>query len=220
MASLTASPSIDSERLAALAAKGDSGALGQLYEHWSDKVYRWVLVRANGVHQFTEDVCSDVWLKVARSIRAYTRRDGTSGFSGWLFDIARSCVVDSARAMTRRRREVPTGDMLAQPHAVADGPGDLDTELAGPLADALTKINPRRAQVISLRFYVGMSIEETASHLGTNPGVIRSLQCRALKDLKQHLGTVLVAESQSPDVQPLSQQGSTKKNQNQRGVPA
>jgi RNA polymerase sigma-70 factor, ECF subfamily len=212
MAPLSTTTTVDSEQLASLAAKGSTDALTELYEHWSDKVYRWVLTKIGGIHHTAEDVCQDVWLRVARYIRSYTHTAGTTGFTGWLFQIARNCIADTTRAATRRR-EVITADMLSNPHAIVEGPGALDTQFSGQLAEALTKINARRAQVINLRFFAGLTVEETAAALDVKAGVVRSLQCRALKDLRAHLGTLPV-----PDAEPTHVRSMRRTHTNQREV--
>jgi len=189
-----AASTIDTESLAAKAAGGDRGALAALYEHWADPIYRWVLSKTGGVHHTTEDVCQDVWLKAARGIRRYTMVEGSGGFVGWLFTIARRCILDASRAAARRR-EVLTADMLADSDTITTpGPVDLDTPLSGPLAAAIAALPARRSQVVTLRFFVGLSVEEAATVLGTTPGGIRSLQCRALADIRDHMRLRLIAD--------------------------
>ena len=213
MASPCMTSTVDSEALAALAAQGHADALGELYEHYSDKLYRWVLAKIGGVHHVAEDVCQDTWLRVARNIRGYEPTPGTTGFSGWLFRIAYNLIADTGRALSKRR-ETLTEDMLTVPHAITEGPGGLDTPLAGPLAEALRKINQRRAQVVVLRFFSGLTVDETADVLGVKPGVVRTLQSRALKDLKHHLGDLLVADSETNRVRPLRGRADTKRGVN------
>lgn len=193
MASTGIAPS--SELLAARAADGDTTALSSLYEHWSDKVYRWVLVKTNGMHHPAEDICQDVWLRVARGIRTFTVDKG-AGFAQWLFTIARTCVIDAFRR-AGRRPEVPTADMLTAPSVVVDGPDADETGLSSEVAEALAKLNGRRARVITLRYFVGLSIEETADALDMTPGAVRSAQCRALKDLRKHLGNVVAMDPET-----------------------
>lgn len=195
---------IDTEDLAARAACGDHGALAGLYEHWADPIYRWVLSKTGGVHHTTEDVCQDVWLKAARGIRRYTMVEGSGGFVGWLFTIARRCILDASRAAARRR-EVLTADMLADSDTITTPGiiGDLDTPLSGPLAAAIAALPARRSQVVTLRFFVGLSVEEAATVLGTTPGGIRSLQCRALADIRDHMGLRLIADD-SPTARTVS----------------
>lgn len=88
----------------------------------------------------------------------------------------RRVLVDTARTRTAAKRGGGA--------APAAGTSALD-ELASPdttrsadicaLDDALTdlaKVDPRRAQVVELRFFGGLSVEETAEALGVSPQTV------------------------------------------------
>ena len=190
-----------SDLLAERASRGDSGALAELYDHWSDRVYRFVLVRTGGMHDPAEDICQDVWLRVARSIRTFAIKKAT-GFAGWLFTIAGRCVTDSYRR-SARRPEIPTADLLTAPQTLA-GPGADETGLSAELHEALTNLHPRRARVLTLRYFVGLTVEETADALDCTPAAVRSAQCRAIRDMKKHLGAIPLSDGSSPTLMPLA----------------
>jgi DNA-directed RNA polymerase specialized sigma24 family protein len=67
---------------------------------------------------------------------------------------------------------------------VASGRANVDAATAGPLA-ALTD---RQREVLRLRVVVGLSVEATASVLGTTPELVRVTQHRALNRLRRALG--------------------------------
>lgn len=180
------------ERLAVAAAGGCSDALGALYERYVDPVYRYVHVRTRD-HAKTEDICSEVWVKVVRGIRGYQQRAG--GFPAWLFTIARTTSADHYRAADRRP-ETPTADMLHFYCPSMDvGPEEatLRTEVAEQLAKALRKLSKPQAQCLTLRFFHGLSIAETASVMGTTIGAVKQQQLRAMR----HLAAVLPEEIRS-----------------------
>jgi RNA polymerase sigma factor (TIGR02999 family) len=85
----------------------------------------------------------------------------------------RQIVVDHARrrgARKRARRQSVTLDEnLPAPNSAS--PDDIlgvDEALA-----RLEVISPRAAQVVELRYYAGLSIEETAQTLGTSPATVK-----------------------------------------------
>jgi RNA polymerase sigma factor (TIGR02999 family) len=88
----------------------------------------------------------------------------------------RRVLVDAARARAAEKRG---GDMERADHGASGV--DLD-EIPAPetdralevcaldeLLDALARIDPRRAKVIELRFFGGLSVEETAEFLQISP---------------------------------------------------
>lgn len=170
------------EKLAAAAAAGDSDAMGQLYEQYVDAIYRYVHAKTRD-HATTEDVCSDVWLRVVRAIPAYTPTG--KGFPSWLFTIARNTTMDSFRSHVRRP-STPSGDMLhLDSPAIEVGPEEaaLRHEAANQIAAALRDMPARQAQTITLRFFDGLSVAEVASVTGTSVAAVKSAQHRGLKVL-------------------------------------
>lgn len=182
--SIAASSSND---LALAAAAGDRDALAALYEHWSDRVYRWVLLSTRGGHHPAEDICSDVWLKVARSIRNFKITKAGGGFAAWLRTVVRSCVMDAYRR-AGRRPEVPTGSMLSIPDVLTYDQDPTELELSQEVVDALRAMPARRREVVLLRHFAGLSAEEVASALGMTENAVRSSLCRGRRDLRKALG--------------------------------
>lgn len=168
------------EPVAVAAAAGDKDALGQLYERYSDDVYRWVLVRV-GNHHAAEDVTAQVWMKVARSMRTY--QSTGHGFPAWLFTIAANTIRSVYRAPIR---EIPTESMLAldQP-AGTTGPEEaaLAEESRRIVAAALSKLSKRDAECVTLRFFHRLSVEDTASKMGLTISNVKVIQHRAIRKL-------------------------------------
>lgn len=53
-----------------------------------------------------------------------------------------------------------------------------------PLADLLRSIGPRQRAVVVLRYYLDLSVEETADILGVSTGTVKSQAARALEQLR------------------------------------
>lgn len=93
-------------------------------------------------------------------------------------NVMRRVLVDVARARIAKKRR---GGAERADHSTAF---DLDRLPAGgsdpaqtlcELDDALTtlaRLDPRRAQVVELRFFGGLTVEETAQALGTSPQTV------------------------------------------------
>lgn len=170
------------EELAAAAAAGSLDALGLLYERYADLSYRFIVVRVQD-QALAEDIASELWMKVARAIGGY--QTAGKGFPAWLLTIASRLIIDHFRKPVRKR-ETPTADMLALDTAAAgDGPEEaaLRSETAAAVAAALEKLPARQRECLVLRFFVGLSIAETAQAMSRTEGSVKVLQHRSLRKL-------------------------------------
>lgn len=107
------------------------------------------------------------WRKVAAADNpdAYSRRI-----------LARAWADECRRSW---RRELPSDDL-------PDGalPADHRIEDQRSLAELLDALGPRQRAVVVLRFYLGMSVEDTAEALGISSGTVKSQSARALTTLR------------------------------------
>lgn len=182
-------PDADTERLAQAAAGGSEEALAELYERYVDLSFRFVGVRV-GDRATAEDITSELWIRVAQTIDRYTTVGG--GFPAWLLTIATRLIADHYRRPAIRR-ESPTADMLAlDSAALVDGPeaAVLSADRARLIARAVEQLSPRQRECVTLRFFVGLSIAETAAAMKRTHGSVKVLQHRALRKL----GAVLARE--------------------------
>ena len=133
-----------------------------------------------------EDVASEVWLDVSRSLHRFT--GSQDGFRGWLFTIARRRGVDARRA--RGRRPSVTHLDAARALATADpGPVEL-AELAWSSSEALALIATLpadQAEIVSLRILAGLDVATVASMVNKSPGAVRVAAHRALRTLATRL---------------------------------
>ncbi|MEQ7008413.1 RNA polymerase sigma factor [Actinopolymorpha sp. B17G11] len=174
------------EQLAAEAAEGSGEALGHLYDIHADKVFRLAFSKT-GDHAAADDIAGDVWLRVTRNIASYERIG--AGFSAWLCRIASRIIADHWRR-TSRRRENLTGDMMALGQvAPGDGPEEAArrAEVARDAANLLRHLPDRQREVLVLRFWVGLSVAETAAYLSKSPGAVKQLAFRGLRTLREVL---------------------------------
>lgn len=184
-----AEPDINAEveALAAAAAHGDEAAMGELFERYVDAIYRYVHVRTRGNHADTEDVCSQVWIRVVRAMPDYT--PSGNGFPAWLYTIARNGVKDFYRR-NAARPETPTEDMLnINCPSIEVGPEEaaIRQDVAAQLAKAMSNLPTKQQQCVTLRFFEGLTIAETASVMGMTVGNVKVTQHRALKMLAKVL---------------------------------
>lgn len=138
-----------------------------------------------------EDIVQDA---LARLYAAWPRASRADNIDGY----ARRIVVTSHLNQLRRpwRREHVTADVGEPPAAV-----HLPTEDLQVLWAALRSLPLRQRQVVVLRHYLGLSVEETASDLGISAGTVKSQTSDGLAALRRALTTDLgasVAEGGRP----------------------
>ena len=85
----------------------------------------------------------------------------------------RRILVDHARARNAAKRgggatRVSLGDL-----GTVAATGDVDVERLDDALDRLQKLDPRQAQIVELRFFAGLSVEETARALGLSPATVK-----------------------------------------------
>ena len=160
----------------------DPVALGEIYDKYAPRIYKYVYYRI-GNADLAEDLTSGVFTKMLEAIQS--SKAWRVSFSGWLYRIAHNMVVDHFRRRPKER-ELPLDERLV----AADNDPERAAEIAltsERLRDAVNLLTYDQAQVITLKFAEGMSNAEVAQILGKTEGAIKSLQYRALGALRKQL---------------------------------
>jgi RNA polymerase sigma-70 factor, ECF subfamily len=95
-------------------------------------------------------------------------------FFGVAAQLMRRILVDFAR--TRRRAKRGGGGIhvtLSEADAVRSSSRDAELEALDEALQALEQLDPRQSRVIELRFFGGLSLEETAHVLDVSVGTVR-----------------------------------------------
>ena len=171
------------DRLVIEAKGGNTAAFAGIFDEYAAPIYRFIASRVNSPSD-AEDLTQLVFVKALEALPRYEARGVP--FGGWLFRLARNAIIDQVRtrrehlplvtAMTRETEE-------AGPDAAAALRDDLDR-----VADALANLTDDQREVIELRFFAGLSVDEAAAAMGRQAGTIRGLQFRAIASLRRSLG--------------------------------
>ena len=85
----------------------------------------------------------------------------------------RRILVEHARARTRAKRGgEPRKVSLDEAATLADGKAADMVALDGAL-NALAEFDPRKSQIVELRYFGGLNIEETAEFIGVSPATVK-----------------------------------------------
>jgi len=177
---------LEAERALTERARSDRSAFAQLYRSHVDAVYGFAF-RMCGSKEVAEEATSATFERALRSIQTFEWRGG--GVRPWLFRIASNEVTEiyrrNARASgTRGQRALRS---LA-PGMVGDDDGWSDTdnvEDTALLHQALSTLNPRYREAITLRYLGDMSPDDAAAALGCSKATLAVTLYRALGALRK-----------------------------------
>ncbi|HYG63749.1 MAG TPA: sigma-70 family RNA polymerase sigma factor [Thermoanaerobaculia bacterium] len=107
---------------------------------------------------------------------AYLRLDEQDGlhwpsrthFFAFAAHLMRRILVDHARHLNRAKRGAGTQRVTLSEAADLALPRSPDLEAVDDALRALEEVDPRKAAVVELRFFAGLTIEETAGQLGVS----------------------------------------------------
>lgn len=160
----------------------DAQALGQIYDAYFERLYRYAY-RFVGDVDSAQDVAAETLRRLLEALRAGST---PRHLSGWLYRVAHNLAMD-------QHRQRPEGGLVAlEPdHDLAD---DVDTEADSErgfarreVRQALAKLTPEQQKVVVLKFVEGYSNAEVGALMDKPEGAIKSLQHRALAALKRAL---------------------------------
>lgn len=93
-----------------------------------------------------------------------------SQFFGVAAQIMRRLLVDYARRAAATRRD--GGTPVTLDDALDLGARGTEVLRVSDALDALAAVDPRQARVVELRFFVGLTLDETAEVLGISPATV------------------------------------------------
>lgn len=153
---------------------GDNSAIGELvsvvYTDLRDVAHRLMRIERGGQMLQTTALVHEAYLRLVDHNRV--RWESRAHFFGAAAQTMRRILVDEARKrLTAKRGGGSDHDVLDSVLTIAFEP-DLDVIALDGALDALAAVDPERARVVELRFFAGLSIDETAALLGQSPSAI------------------------------------------------
>ncbi len=170
----------DERTLVQRAVRRDTEAFARLYDHFVDKIFRYIYYRVRTTSQ-AEELTSQVFLKAWENIGGY--RWTERPFSAWLYRIAHNLVVDYFRT---HHQAVSLENLSVSDENAGDVDDLVLTRLdIEVIKEAIGKLTDEQQQVIILKFLEGYETEEIAEFMKKEPGAVRALQHRALVALQK-----------------------------------
>ena len=163
--------------------KLDPQSIGAIYDQYFIEVYRYVRYRIND-DTVAEDIASDVFVRL---LEASQKGQGPeTNIKGWLIATASHAVNDHLRRQYRRPTEALSDSM---PDTETNIHAEIDMrEQSSAVKAAYVQLTNEQQHVLALRFNLGYSLEETASHMKKKVNAVKALQFRALASLQRLVG--------------------------------
>jgi RNA polymerase sigma factor (TIGR02999 family) len=152
---------------------GDAAALERLmavvYSELRRLAHHQLRAERSGQTLLTADLVHETYLRLVDSSRV--RWKSRAHFLAVAAQSMRRILVDAARTRNAQKRggdqiRVALDDEMA---VTADG---VDLAALDDALKTLAEADPRRGQVVELRFFGGLSVEETAEALGVSPETV------------------------------------------------
>lgn len=165
------------ERLLVEAARRDPSRFAELYENHFERVYAYVLRRAQ-TRQEAEDITAEVFHQALANIGKFEWR-GTP-FAAWLLRIAANATTDKWRKQARER---------GNPGKEASEEFDFEASAEqARLFQTVKELPTEQRLVIEMRFAEEKSIKEIAQTIGKTEGAVKQLQFRGIQNLRLKMG--------------------------------
>jgi len=149
----------------------------QLYDRYSDKVYRKCLSFVKDDAK-AEDFTHDIFLKLVLNLSSYKE---TAKFSTWLYSITYNYCIDQTR-ISKKYSEVGLDDNF-------DAPDDDDAQMAELEAQQLNKamqqILPEEKSILMMKYQDDLSIKEISESLDISESAVKMRLLRAKEKLRK-----------------------------------
>ncbi len=152
----------------------------EIYTKYRDKVFGYVKNHVNSIED-AEDITSDVFVKIYSKIDTYD--ESKASLSTWIYSMTSNTVIDFYRT-NHVHSEIPE-DLTDDKSTVEDE--ILNNESLELLADALTKLPQEQMDIIVLRYYKGLTLQEVAAKMNLSYGVTKLRHREALGRLRDLL---------------------------------
>jgi len=158
--------------------------LVNLYDEYYDKIAHYAFLHI-GSRTEAEDLAGEVFLKALKSVGAYQER-GTP-MQAWLFRIAHNLVVDHLRKAAKRKIvPLDTVQIESDANPITIAEKNIELEKVTRVMEQLTQ---EQREVLSLRFFGGLTSKEAGCILNKSSGAVREMQRAAIEKLRHLLAT-------------------------------
>jgi RNA polymerase sigma-70 factor, ECF subfamily len=153
-----------------------------VYQQHVERIYRYHLARTGSVED-AQDLTAETFRAALESFATYDALQGCA--AAWLTGIAHHKLIDHFR---RSRQTLTIAEIEDQPDRSAS-PEEISAHhlQMAQVAAALSRLPADRADALSLHFFAGLSLSETALVMRRSDQAVKKLLQRGLADLRRRL---------------------------------
>ena len=172
--------------------EGDRRAFDDLVRMHQRKAYGFVVGMISDCQE-AEDILQEGFLKAYEGLADFRRE---SSFKTWFYRILINLTRDRLRGRVRRRRLFswsideadPEGRVHACPDAAASPVRELEQKETGErLREVVDRLSVRQKEVLTLRYFQDMNIDEISFVLGCRPSTVKVHLFRAVREAGRQL---------------------------------
>lgn len=155
---------------------------------WDDEFARYCAARMRSLRATAYSLCGD-WhqadditqMALLKLYRVWPRLNHEQGIDGFARKVVVRTFLSECRRPWRGREKLT--DAMPETGAEPDWHDDRTLVL-----NALSSVAPKQQEVLVLRYWRDLSVEETAEELGVSTGTVKSQSARGLAALRRRLG--------------------------------
>ena len=152
----------------------------EIYTQYRDKVFGYVRNHVNSIDD-AEDITSDIFVKIYSKLDTYD--ESKASLSTWIYSMTSNTVIDFYRT-NHVHSEIPE-DLTDEKSTIEEE--ILNNESLELLANALTSLPQEQMDIIVLRYYKGLTLQEVAAKMKLSYGVTKLRHREALGRLREML---------------------------------
>lgn len=152
----------------------------EIYTQYRDKVFGYVKNHVNSIED-AEDLTSEIFIKIYSKLDSYD--ESKASLSTWIYSMTSNRVIDFYRT-NHVHSEIPE-DLSDEKSTIEEDV--LNKETLEQLAKALESLPEELTDIIVLRYYKGLTLQEVAEKMGLSYGVTKLRHREALGKLREML---------------------------------
>lgn len=161
--------------------QGDEEAFGQLYDCYAQRIFRYVRIKVQNREE-AQDILQEVFTKAFLGLRSLDLQG--LNFTAWLYRVTSNTINDHFR----KRYAQPEPLEINESIDVQDKTSLLEEVSVGSdleiVRASFKKLSPVYRQVLELRFFQDLTLDEVAMAMNKSNLAVRILQHRALKKVQ------------------------------------
>jgi len=155
--------------------------LGQAYDHFSPKIYRFLYYRTNE-KEIAEDLTSLTFLKAVEKFHKFSPAKGT--FNSWIYRIAKNTLIDHYRTNKKTLNIEDIISLSTDENVPEKVQNQLNLE---ELQEALKNLNETQRDIVIMRVWDDLPYQEIAEIVGKSEANCKVIFSRAVQKLQTHI---------------------------------